>query len=200
MELEITNNCNFYCKHCYNHSGEGENLLELSKEETASFFEEIFELGTRILEITRGEPSTHHSFNYILEEAMSYDFEIIGILSNGSNFSETTFEILKKNKEKVMVQIDLHGNSHEYMEWFTGHTQSYQLAMKTIERLTDLGIIVRIACSVTPQNVTQIEEIATIGYNLGADAVAFGPIAPIGRAKDRKDLFYLTMKKPIILS
>lgn len=32
MELEITNNCNFHCKHCYNHSGERENLLELSKE------------------------------------------------------------------------------------------------------------------------------------------------------------------------
>ncbi|MFA7203604.1 MAG: hypothetical protein WC188_07875 [Candidatus Caldatribacteriota bacterium] len=60
--------------------------------------------------------------------------------------------------------------------------------MKTIERLTDLGIIVRIACSVTPQNVTQMEEIANIGYNLGAVAVAFGPIAPIGRAKGRKDL------------
>lgn len=188
MELEITNNCNFHCKHCYNHSGEGENLLELSKEETASFFKEIFELGTRTLEITGGEPSTHHSFNDILEEAMSYDFEIIGILSNGSNFSETTFEILKKNKEKVMVQIDLHGSSHKYMEWFTGHTQSYQLAMKTIERLTNLGIVVRIACSVTPQNVTQMKEIATIGYNLGAAAVAFGPIAPIGRAKDRNDL------------
>ncbi|MFA7203599.1 MAG: hypothetical protein WC188_07850 [Candidatus Caldatribacteriota bacterium] len=46
---------------------------------------------------------------------MSYDFEIIGILSNGSNFSETTFEILKKNKDKVMVQIDLHGSSFVYI-------------------------------------------------------------------------------------
>ncbi|MGY4687532.1 radical SAM/SPASM domain-containing protein [Petrotoga sp. DB-2] len=188
MVVEITSKCNFRCKHCYNKSGEGEHLTDIDKEDAFSLIDQMFALGTRTLEITGGEPSIHPYFNEIIEKALNEDFELIGILSNGSNFTEKTFDVLSRNKDKAVAQVDLHGSTPKYVNWFTGHKNAYELALNTIKKLVNIGIPVRLACSVTPGNVNQVEEVANIAYKIGVTAVAFGPVTPVGRAKDNDDL------------
>ncbi len=50
----------------------------------------------------------------------------------------------------------------------------------------------RVVASITPQNVDQMEAITEIALEAGATNVVFGPIAPIGRAKNHPELIIST--------
>ncbi|ACM23441.1 hypothetical protein ACMTAS_1352 [Thermotoga neapolitana DSM 4359] len=124
----------------------------------------------------------------MLEEIFKHNLELVGILSNGSGFSAEVLKLIEENKERVAFQIDLHSIYPEYYEWFTGNRYAYEKAVDTISKVTDTGVPVRIACNVTPKNVDHMFEIAETAHKLGATSIAFGPIAPLGRAKVNKNL------------
>ena len=185
--LELTYRCNHKCKHCYNNSSIG-STDEMKKDDIFLLLEELDELGVKVIELTGGEPTMHPDFEDILEKIFSYNFELIGILSNGTNLTKNICTILANNKDRVVVQIDLHGSSQDYVEWFTGNSKAYQLATESISKISNLGIPVRVVCNVTPMNIDQMFDIANTAKKLGATAVAFGPIAPMGRATMSQDL------------
>jgi radical SAM protein with 4Fe4S-binding SPASM domain len=160
----------------------------MKMEDAFSLLNEADKLGVKVIELTGGEPTIHNDFKKILEKAFSLDFELVGILSNGTNFSEDIYSIISKNKNRAVVQVDLHGSSKEYMGWFTGNSKSYDLVVESISRLAKLGVPTRVACNVTPQNVDQMLEIANLAYKLGAASVAFSPIVPIGRAQSTPEI------------
>ncbi|ACI19224.1 radical SAM protein [Dictyoglomus thermophilum] len=187
LVLELTYRCNYQCKHCYNNSSIYM-LSEMKTDVILSILEEAYKLGIREIELTGGEPTVYSNIEEFLKKLFTYNFELIGLLTNGSNLSEEICQLLYYNRERVVVQIDLHGSSPEYVRWFTGNEKAYYSAIDSIKKLSDLGIVVRVVCNVTSLNVEQMADVAEIAYKLGATAVAFGPIAPIGRAKSNNDL------------
>ena len=185
--LELSYKCNYRCRHCYNNSSSNFPTY-MDIEFIESLLDEIESLGVKVIELTGGEPTIYPYFKDVLKSIFLHNFDLVGILSNGSGFTEETYKLLKEFKDKVAVQIDLHGASPSYVEWFTGNKAAFNKAIEAISQIASLGIPVRVACNVTPKNVDQMFDVAKIAKNLGAASVAFGPVAPLGRARENKDI------------
>ncbi|MCE7700172.1 MAG: radical SAM protein, partial [Methanobacterium paludis] len=66
VSIELTNKCNFSCKHCYINSGpKNEQFWDIDK--LFTILEDLKSLGVLIVELTGGEPFVHPKFMSIAE-------------------------------------------------------------------------------------------------------------------------------------
>jgi len=104
--------------------------------------------------------------------------------TNGTLLTKDIIRFIGNHKNKIVVQIDLHGSNPKYVEWFTNSSVAYQKEIDTISDLTSEGVMVRVVSSVTPLNIDQMENVAKIAKERGALAVMFSPVVAMGRAQD----------------
>ena len=64
------------------------------------------------------------------------------------------FPILKDGY--ALHKIDLHGSNSDYMDWFCNKQGTFEKAKIAIKKLSENGIIIRSAMTVTPINAEQI--------------------------------------------
>ena len=83
---------------------------------------------------------------------------IISINSNGTMIDEETVEWLKKCPP-VRINMTLYGSSDETYERLCRNPKGFTQAVRAIHLLKDAGITVKINCSVTPYNVSDLEDI-----------------------------------------
>lgn len=161
ISVEITHRCNAKCLHCY---GEycATNAFKDNTEEIKKLLKDARKAGTRVVEFTGGEVTCHPRFLEILNEAYNLDYSLVSILSNGLFWNKELFALIAEHKEQTVVQIDLHGDNDDYINWFMG-TQIPNITHRvkdTIMRINNSGILMRVVTMVTPQNIDQIENIA----------------------------------------
>ncbi len=184
--LELTNTCNLRCLHCYG-SFERKKHEHMPIEKVKELLDELNEIGVFIIELTGGECLMHPRFIDILEYALKLEFIYINILTNGISINEDLCSVLRKNRDRIHVQIDLHSLNDEYLYWFTGTKNSLNLIQRNIKTLVKLGVKMRIATTVTKKNLYEIEEIANWLYEEGVRRYAPAPVVDIGRAKFSDD-------------
>lgn len=119
ISIEITHKCNAKCLHCYGDYSCSNEYIE-NIEGIKKLLKDSRKSGTRVVEFTGGEVTCHPQFKDILNYAYNLDFNVVSILSNGLFWDEKLFRTIEKNKEKTVVQIDLHGDNDEYINWFMG--------------------------------------------------------------------------------
>jgi len=148
LELQITDNCNLKCKHCY--IGKPENN-ELSIEEIEAVLDE-FEImqGLRLL-ITGGEPLMHKYFNEINALLVKYKFRKV-LFTNGLLLQENTLKGL--NVEEIQVSVDGMQHGHEAVRG----KGTYRIVMKNIRKAIDSGIAVSIATMIHKENLNEFDE------------------------------------------
>ncbi|HER5362461.1 TPA: radical SAM protein, partial [Streptococcus pyogenes] len=145
ISIEITHTCNVKCLHCY-----GEySCYNKFKDNTESIFkvlEDARRSGTRVVEFTGGEVTCHPRFLDILDKAYSLNYHLVSILSNGTNWNEDLFNEIYKNRDKTVVQIDLHGDNDDYINWFMGSKikNISNIIKSNIVRIHKMGIYMRI--------------------------------------------------------
>ncbi|NPA90847.1 MAG: radical SAM protein [Chloroflexi bacterium] len=182
VALELTYSCNLYCRHCYAMSSSAHKYM-MPLEKVLEVFEKISAWGVRVIELTGGEPTIHPKFPEILEASLRY-FDLTGIITNGLRVTPRMVEVLKKAPQRFMVQIDLDGSSEEYVDWFRGKKGTFRKEIEAIQKVTELGVLVRVAMIVTPQNLDQVEKTAELAKRLGAASFGVSPVVPQGRAQD----------------
>lgn len=185
--IELTYKCNFSCKHCYINSGpEYENFWDKSK--LLQILKDLREFGILIIELTGGDPLTHPEFMPIVKFCID-TFPLVGINTNGYLISENLLKFFHKNHEKVFLQIDLHGSNPEYMDWFCSKQGAFERAKIAIKKLSDNGVIIRSAMTVTPINAEQIIPTVRLAKDLGAKSMILSTVVPLGRGKNSKLIF-----------
>ena len=118
------------------------------------------------------------------DEAYNLDYSLVSILSNGLFWNKELFALIAEHKEQTVVQIDLHGDNDDYINWFMG-TQIPNITHRvkdTIMRINNSGILMRVVTMVTPQNIDQIENIAGWVKEAGIETYGISAITPMGRA------------------
>jgi len=93
---------------------------------------------------------------------------------------------LKKLKEKLFVQVDLHSLNVEYFNWFTGTEGKLEIIKNNIRSLIENGIRVRIAAIFTPKNVNELFEIGKWAHDNGAILYAPSIVTCVGRAANNQ--------------
>lgn len=197
LQFELTGKCNLACKHCYNRSGDQDrqDTTYMTPDKWRTLAKEIVNDGG-IFQciISGGEP-------LLLGEDL---FEIMDILhDDGTSFVMITNGLLL-TKEKVnklrkyrffWFQISIDGHSPEIHDPFRGVNGSWQNAVNGAMEISNAGLPLVIAHSVTPDNLPHLEEMVHLAYQLGANSIILGDILPSGRAVSNSNLLLTPEQK-----
>lgn len=194
ISVEITHQCNAKCLHCYGDYSCSNDFIK-NTENIKKLLKEARESGTRVVEFTGGEVTCHPDFLDILDYAYKLNYNVVSIPSNGLYWREELFKLIEINREKTVVQIDLHGDNDDYVNWFMG-TKINNITdriKETILRIHDMNIMMRIVTMITPKNLEQLINIADWVYNAGIECYGLSSITPMGRA-DLDDKYNILLK------
>jgi len=96
-EIDVTDNCNLRCKHCYHFNGKKEFIKnEISSKEWGKRFTELYNNGVRVVLLVGGEPALR---NDVLMMAQSI-FPYVAIITNG------TIKVPEKFQSRLFISID----------------------------------------------------------------------------------------------
>lgn len=159
--FELSPICNLACKMCYIRKNPEEvnkhprKIMNL--EEWIELAQEIRKQGTLYLLLTGGEPFLWPDFWSLYEQLYQMGF-LISINTNGSMINDECIARLCEMPPN-RINITLYGSSDEtYYNLCCVHG-IYDRVINTILKLKKEGILVRINCSITPENADDIEQI-----------------------------------------
>jgi radical SAM protein with 4Fe4S-binding SPASM domain len=155
--LQITNICNFRCKHCF--LGEQDHA-ELSAPRIKTLLKEFEEMqGLRVL-ITGGEPLLHRQFEEINECLPDLSMRKV-LFTNGSLLNKNVLEQLNVNE----LQISIDGLEHAH-DVLRGEG-TYRIALDAVKRALDYGFEVSVSTMVHAHNLEDFDEMDRLFRNLG---------------------------------
>ena len=172
--LELTFNCNFACKFCYNPiEREGQerkkNVLEnekpLAKDEIFDLLKQLRECGVLYFTLTGGEPLVHPHFWEIARKCKELAF-VLRIFSNGALIGEKEVKKLSELCPNCL-EISLYGASEKSYENSCGRGDSFNKVIKALNLLKKEGINVYLKCMLTSATENEMDEIQDIADNLG---------------------------------
>lgn len=180
--IEITSACNLKCRHCYGEFGNKSYHMSLDK--IMKLLDDLEEAGVKMIELTGGDISVHPNIQAIVEYALSKKFVQVALLTNGILLTDEMLTLLIRNKQRVVIQIDLHSMKEDYNNWFTQTNYGIDKIKHNIGYLCDNGVKVRVAMIVTVKNIDDIVEVADWAFIVGAIKLGISPVVPLGRAND----------------
>lgn len=146
--------CNYHCEFCY--------FIDILHVKTdwdlvKKRIDYMYDYGITEIDMSGGESSISPDWFKILDYC-NERFESISCLTHGGKFSD--YEFLKKSKEHGLKEIlfSLHGPTKEIHESITGRKQSFDKILQGIRNAKELGLIVRLNCTVYYKNVDFLEE------------------------------------------
>ena len=159
--FELTPLCSMACKMCYVRMSPEELAATGNRLHTAdewlALAREAKEQGMLLLLLTGGEPFLYPEFRRLYTELRQMGF-VISINSNATLITEETVAWLKENPPQ-RINITLYGASDATYARLCGHPTGFTQVTRAIELLRDAGISVKLNCSVTPENVCDLEDI-----------------------------------------
>ncbi len=181
--LELTEQCNLCCVHCYSSSGKPiQNCkTNLTIKEYRILLNDIYKLGFRTIQFIGGEPFMRRKLlRCVANNAREKGFHMIEIFSNGTMISNADLQWMKKNELNLAVSI--YGSSSSVHDCITGRDGSWLLTVGTIQKAVGLGIPVRVAMVVMRQNENDIGRTSEFVKNsLGVTSFRVDFVRPSGR-------------------
>lgn len=175
--FELTSGCNFNCKMCYIHSAGASRCGELSAEQWISLGRQAQELGVIFLLITGGEPLSRPDFPEIYTALKRMGF-VISINTNGSLLGDRITRLFEE-LPPTRLNISLYGADNGAYGSLCG-VPAFEKVIANIRRMQDIGVDVKINCSVTPDNCGDIERLcrltADMGLNMKLTTYMYPPV------------------------
>lgn len=163
--FELSPVCNFSCRMCYVRKTQGEvnesTRKILTLDDWRRIAKEARDAGMLYLLLTGGEPLLWPDFWTLYDELVDMGF-LISINTNGSLIDEKAIEHFKE-KTPHKINITLYGASDETYERLCGVKNVFAKVDKAIRDLQEAGILVKLNCSLTPQNAKDLEKIIAYG-------------------------------------
>lgn len=187
--IELTSNCNLKCIHCY--GGFEKCNLFMPYELVTKLIDQLEEMGIESVELTGGEITTHPHLYDIVRYLLNSRITRISLLTNGLLLSEEILSLIEQYPNRIIIQVDLHGLTDEYLNWFMGTTNYVERNKEIIKRVSEVAQLFRVATIVTRRNLNQIEDIADWLYANNVRHYGVSLVIPEGRAIEcnEKDLF-----------
>jgi radical SAM protein with 4Fe4S-binding SPASM domain len=161
--LELTNNCNLWCRHCYitHRPAKG----ELTLDEIKPILDQLAELGTLFLTLTGGEALFRKDFFDIAEYARQKAFSL-GLFTNGTLITPSIADRLKKLALE-RAEISILGAKAATHDAITQVEGSFEKAIEGARLLIDRGINVQLKTTWMKLNIDESEEIRDLVDSIG---------------------------------
>ena len=133
VNLELTHRCNLKCKMCGVWiKGVDRRLQELTAAEYLDLFEQMKDIGVRLVTLTGGEPFIRKDLFDIVEAAKSQGL-VCNIFTNGALIDNLAVEgVFRYGIDKIIVSIDGIGPVHDSIRGVSGSF------VKAIQALSDI--------------------------------------------------------------
>ncbi len=95
-------------------------------------------------------------------------------------------------------QISIDGSTSEIHDEFRGVKGSFEKAVNGALEISDVGIPLVIAHTVTPKNLPFVEDMINLAYQLGANSIILGEVMPSGRAYEHKEIILSEDQKNLL--
>lgn len=169
--FELSPVCNFSCRMCYVRKTQKEVNESprkiLSLQDWLRIAREAREAGMLYLLLTGGEPLLWPDFWCLYDELIDMGF-LVSINTNASLIDEKALLHFKR-KPPLRINITLYGACDETYKSLCGVRGVFDKVDYAIRGLMETGISVKINCSLTPQNASDLEWI--VAYAKSRDAV-----------------------------
>ncbi|HIZ43698.1 MAG TPA: radical SAM protein [Firmicutes bacterium] len=192
--FELTPMCNFSCKMCYVRRTAQE-VREEGGLKPLEFWldlaEQAKEAGTMFPLLTGGETFLYPHIRE-LNEALSRMGMQVSINSNGSAITEEVISWLKETPP-TRVNITLYGGSNESYERLCGDPEGFDKVRRGVQLLADNQIRFRFNCSLTPDNVADVDQMVAFareyGRGIRTATYMFPPVRRTGKSGDYEARF-----------
>lgn len=197
--VELTQNCNFSCKHCYCADKQSQNI---SLEDYINIIDKLHSTGCLFLHFTGGEIFTNKYFKEIYTYAKNKGF-IIDLLTNASLLNNELIELFKKLPPNN-IAITIYGvNEDDYLN-FTGNGDNFNKTIKALELLkrNNIHFVLRTVATKTLRNSLLNGEFEKLAKRLDTtfkyDTIVFpktsGDITPLNESMTINEIIELERK------
>lgn len=155
--FELTARCNLRCRMCYIHRKESDAAVrseELSAAEWIKIAEQAKARGMLLLLLTGGEPMIRPDFAEIYTACREMGL-LVSINSNATMLTDDVLQALLKHPPQ-RVNVTLYGSSAETYERLCRDGSGYERAYRSVERMLDVGLPVKLNFSATPENIADL--------------------------------------------
>ena len=183
IQLDITNNCNLNCVHCYHLNNSNDGSLDLGNWiEILDEYQKLLDLlGLKpSIAISGGEPLTcTFLFDLIREIRQRWPLAMIVVLTNGTLLNLEIIQAFKYNDVSIQVSLDgADSSSHDKVRGngtFEKSTDNIRLAVKE-------GLMVYILTVLSKRTSKDIELLFDLAKELNVVALNFTRLVPQGKA------------------
>ncbi|MDT8861315.1 TIGR04053 family radical SAM/SPASM domain-containing protein [Alkalihalobacillus sp. MEB130] len=184
---EITRACALKCLHCRAEAQHLRDPRELTTEEGKELINQIYEMDNPLLVFTGGDPLMREDLYELIEYAVQKGVRV-------SMTPSATPRVTKKAIEKVKAAglsrwaFSLDGPTKEIHDHFRGTKGSFDLTMKAIRHLHELGMPIQINTVVSHYNVNELKDMAKLMEQLETVLWSVFFLVPTGRASNMEPI------------
>ena len=184
--IELLPLCNMNCDMCYvrltREEMERKGRLRTGQEWLA-LGEEMKNAGVLFLLLTGGEPLIYPDFKEVYLGLKKMGM-ILTINTNGTLLDEGWADFFAQHKPR-RINITLYGADEGAYERLCHYPGGFEKTLNAVRLLRERGVDVRLGCSVTPENVNELEKIRDIGRELDVPMIMDTYMLPAERERDK---------------
>jgi len=174
VSYDITEICNYRCKHCYLGRKTKSNLSVLDKKNIIKL---IGECGCLWLQITGGEPLLDRDFVEVYSSAHSLGL-LITLSTNGSLLTESRIANTLKSHPPYRITVSMYGATATSYEALTQTKGSFQQFINSLHWSKEAAIRTRLNIIITKYNQNEMNDMINLAEKLGFEYYVFSNISP----------------------
>jgi len=159
--LELTNQCNLRCAHCYGQFGsqaaKSENTATMTTEDWKLIIREIKNAGCTEIQLIGGEPLCFSGVKEVLTYAHGIGMKRIDVFTNATLLDENFIRLAKETRANL--KVSLYGHDEQTHDLFTGVKGSFKKTENALKLMREHEIPTRIAITITKANESYIDNI-----------------------------------------
>lgn len=181
----VSRTCNLRCSHCYSDSYAQKYPGELTYEQGVALLEDLAAFGVPAVLLSGGEPLARRDVLDLAEFGRSLGLKFT-LSTNGTLIDERTAQRIREiGFSYVGISLDGIGETNDT---FRGVRGAFDRAVRGIRNCKAVGQKVGLRLTLTPQTVTDLDEIFDFIETEGIDRACFYHLVPTGRGRGAMSL------------
>lgn len=179
---EVTRACELACLHCRAEAQPKADPRQLSTKEGYRLLDQIKEFGDPVVVFTGGDPLMRPDLNDLIAYGVKKGLKIS---MTPSATPHVTKETMRTAKEAGLSRwaFSIDGSNAEIHDTFRGVPGSFDLTMRSIEYLHELGLPIQVNSTVSRYNLQDLDRLAELMASLKVVLWSVFFLVPTGRGK-----------------
>lgn len=181
--LEVTNQCNYRCVHCYAESGpEQHNHLDDGR--LCGLIDEVAAAGFPVLQFTGGDPTANSRLMELVRHAHRRAIPVVEVYTNGAHLPESWLDEMADLGTRLAISF--YSYQRDVYESITRLPGSFDKVVRNIGRILEREIPLRIGLILMERNREQEDSTREFLVGLGIPREKIGSdfVRPTGRGAD----------------